>query len=388
MRILQVTSAYYPELQFGGPPRKIHRLSRGLAQREYKINVVTYDSNNRAAGGCKSIDAVHVQYIRWFGKNNWQIPLDAGELIESIRSADLIHCYGLYNLLCPMAAFLAKRTGRPFVLEPLGMYVPRSGRERLKRLYHRVFTSWMCRHAAKVIATSSTERAELRTLVNDDRLALRRNGIDVNAFRNLPSGAAFRADLGIAEGENLILYIGRISPIKNLIPFVEAFHEAGLKHSHLVLVGPMLEPDYADKLQARIHALELEDRVLLAGPLYGEEKLAALAAADLFVLPSLSESYGNAAGEAVAARVPVLLTNTCGIAEIIHGRAGLSVPLHKSALTDGLRTMLHDAGRRQELTNRRADVITELSWEKPLQQTEKLYQQILRPLSEHPSQTK
>ena len=67
------------------------------------------------------------------------------------------------------------------------------------------------------------------------------------------------------------------------------------------------------------------------------DQKAALALADLLVLPSLNESFGNSAAEAVAAGVPVLLTDTCGIASMIHRRAGLAVPLGVEALAEGLR---------------------------------------------------
>ena len=92
-----------------------------------------------------------------------------------------------------------------------------------------------------------------------------------------------------------------------------------------------------------IESLHLQESVRLIGPIYDQDKLAALAATDLFVLPSLSESFGNAAAEAVAAGVPVLLTDTCGIAPMIHERAGLAVPLGMASLAAGLRTMMNDA---------------------------------------------
>jgi glycosyltransferase involved in cell wall biosynthesis len=110
--------------------------------------------------------------------------------------------------------------------------------------------------------------------------------------------------------------------------------------------------------------------------LFDEDKLAALAAADLFVLPSVYESYGNAAAEAVAANVPVLLTEGCGIAPQIHKRAGLAVAPEESALAEGMRIFLQDVYRRDSLTANRAAVIEDLSWAQPLQQTEELYRTI------------
>ncbi len=106
-----------------------------------------------------------------------------------------------------------------------------------------------------------------------------------------------------------------------------AFAQANLPKARLVLVGPAEEGQYEARLRSLITGRAIAGRVLMPGPLYDDEQRAALASADLFVLPSLNESFGNAAAEAVAAGVPVLLTDTCGIAPLIHQRAGLAVPL-------------------------------------------------------------
>ena len=386
MRILQVTGTYYPELKFGGPPQKIHALSCQLVKRGHQVQVATFNSERPYAKGLEQIDGVGVQYLPWIGKRTWQFPADLSTLLDAVSQADVVHCYGLYNLLCPIAALIAKRQKRPYLLEPLGMYVPRARKMRLKSIYHRLFTGWMARGATKLIATSPAEAKELSSLVDNDHLVLRRNGIDLALFQRLPSGSDFRSAYNIGD-KRIILYIGRISPIKNLEQLITAFHRAALKNTVLVLVGPMLEADYAAEVRARIADLNLGDNVRLVGPLYNHQKLAALAAADLFVLPSLYESYGNVAAEAVAAGVPVLLTEVCGIAPLIHGRAGLSVPLQTDALADGLHMMIDDSEQRAAWTGKRADVLAELSWEKPLEQLELLYRSVTEDPSLHSHHT-
>lgn len=377
MRVLQISATYYPELKFGGPPQKIHALSQGLVRHGYDVQVITIHSNSRKARKDEIIDGIDVHYSSWFGSGSWQLPLSWNKLLRDIKRADIIHCYGLYNLLCPAAAFLSKQAARPYILEPLGMYVPRTGNLRAKFLYHQLFTSRMFKEAAAVIATSSAEAKELSGLVDDEKLILRRNGIDLELFNRLPSGANFRAAHDIGNDERVVLYIGRISPIKNLEQLVLAFRDAALERARLMLIGPMLEPEYAARLRSMIAELDLTSRVQLTGALYDQEKLAALSAADLFILPSLYESYGNAAAEAVAARVPALLTESCGIAPIIHERAGLAVPQSVEGLANGLRIMLDDAGQRARLTSQQSEVRSELSWEEPLEQTIKLYERLV-----------
>jgi glycosyltransferase involved in cell wall biosynthesis len=377
MNILQVTNTYYPEMQFGGPPLKIHALSKGLIQRGHRVCVLTFDSKRTTAREQRMLDGVKVQYLPWIGFGLRQWPTKRFLMARAILEADIVHCYGLYNLLCPAAIALAHKRKRPVLIEPLGMYRPRARNQFAKRLYHRWFTRRMFQRAACVVTTSPAEHDELKVAVGSTKLVLRRNGIDVEAFRELPSEDGFRSKFNLSSGDRVILYLGRISPIKNLEELVRAFARAALANCKLVLAGPESEPNYAAKLRDTIHSLELEGKVIWAGPLFDEDKLSALAAAELLVLPSLSESFGNAAAEAVAAGLPVLLTDTCGIAPMIHGRAGMAVPLGEASLARGLQVMMNDAGQRATLTRQREEVIKELSWEEPLNQTEKLYEEIL-----------
>ena len=86
----------------------------------------------------------------------------------------------------------------------------------------------------------------------------------------------------------------------------------------------------------------MESRVIFTGALYDEEKKAAFADADLFVLPSRYENFANAPAEAMACGVPVIITDACGIRSLVEGQAGLVIPPEKQALTDALRKMLGD----------------------------------------------
>lgn len=373
MRVLQVTTTYLPELKFGGPPQKIHALNCGLKARDHEVGVLTFCSERASGHGTEIIDGIQVEYLPWIGNGMRQIPIDLRALAAAVRRAEVIHCYGLYNLLCPIVALFAVLYRRPYLIEPLGMYIPRTGNVRAKWIYHRLFTGWMMKYAARIIATSEAESNELSPYADKRKIVIRRNGIEPSHFEKLPDGSLFRAKHDIGDQQRLILFLGRISPIKNLEQLISAFKIADLKNARMVLVGPMLEQEYAHRLQAHIAELQLTQQVSLLGPLYEKEKLAAFAAADLFVLPSLNESFGIAVAEAVAAGIPVLLTDTCGTAPLIHGRAGLAVPVGVQDLALGLRVMLDDAEYCREMTRQRADVLKELTWEEPLEKTVTMY---------------
>ncbi|MBI5800776.1 MAG: glycosyltransferase [Verrucomicrobia bacterium] len=375
MRVLKATGVYFPELKFGGPPLKIHALAQGLRQHGHEVSVLTFFSEDSARSASTHYDGVHVQYLPWRGSGLRQWPTDRRLITQAVAAADVVHIYGLYNSLTPLAARAAAQAGKPCVLEPLGGYLPRGRNLWAKRLYHHAFTHRIARQAQFVIATSPQEFKELEPLGQPPKLVLRRNGIDVESFANLPDADIFRRKLGIPADRRVVLFLGRLSPVKNLEQFLEAFARVRPADTTLALVGPA-EPDYETRLRAVAQRLGITGDIAFAGALYDEEKLSALAAADLFVMPSLIESYGNAVAEAVAAGLPVLLTDTCGIAPAIHERAGLAVPLGVETLANGLRTML-DPVERARLTSRRNEVMSQLSWAEPLRQMDEIYRSLV-----------
>ncbi len=384
MRILQVTLSYYPESQFGGQPEKIRALTKGLRERNHEVKVVTTHSD-RAFTHQRDIEGIEVQYLSWCGRGTYRILRSVRPLRRLVQWADVVHCYGLYNLLCPLAALWAYQMARPCIIEPLGMYAPKINSIRAKRLYHRIFTTSMVKQAARVVATSAIEIEELQTLEIGKRLVLRRDGVDIREFaalRNetlrLPLRESFRDRHGIGADDQLLLYIGRISPIKNLETLVLAFEKSALKNTKLILAGPMLEENYAKKLRLLIQSQGLSKHVILLGPVYEAEKIEALAAADGFVLPSHFESFGIAAAEAVASGLPVLLTKNCGIAALVHGRAGLAVTADVVGLEMGLCDLFGNSVRCLEITQQ-SEVIKELSWEQPTDTMEQIYREIIQP---------
>ena len=345
------------------------------------MSVLTFFSEDPSRAEATRYDGVHVQYLPWVGRGLRQWPTDRRLITQAVAAADVVHIYGLYNSLTPLAARAAAQAGKPCVLEPLGGYLPRGRNQWVKRLYHRAFTHRIARQARVVIATSPQEFKELEPLGMPPKLVLRRNGIDVETFAKLPSADIFRSKLGIPADRRVVLFLGRLSPVKNLEQFLEAFAQVRPANTTLALVGPA-EPDYDTRLRALAQRLGITGDVAFVGALYDEEKLSALAAADLFVMPSLIESYGNAVAEAVAAGLPVLLTDTCGIAPALHERAGLAVPLGVEPLAHGLRTML-DPVERVRWTSRRAEVVAQLSWAEPLRQMDEIYRSLASASDKH-----
>jgi glycosyltransferase involved in cell wall biosynthesis len=120
----------------------------------------------------------------------------------------------------------------------------------------------------------------------------------------------------------------------------------------------------------------MAERVHFCGALDGEAKWTAYRDADIFVLPSQNENFGNTAAEAVAAGTPVIVTEQCGIAPLLENVAGLVVAHEERALRQGLQRLLEDAGLYGELQSGCEKVSARLGWDEPVEEMEMIYSRL------------
>lgn len=171
----------------------------------------------------------------------------------------------------------------------------------------------------------------------------------------------------------MILFLSRLLPRKGADILIEAFARACPESGWLVIAGPEGEPGYRGYLEKRAKNSGVGSRVLFTGPLYDEEKKAAMADADLFVLPSRYENFANAAAEAIACGVPVIITKTCGIRSLVEGQAGLVIVPETEALAQALRKLLDDKSLYARLKQGCSRIVERLSWDRLTEQMERYY---------------
>ena len=122
----------------------------------------------------------------------------------------------------------------------------------------------------------------------------------------------FRRLLGISDQSALILFVGRISRIKNLVSLVEAFSLLPSEGAHLALVGPHEDAEYAEELRRAVCTHSIDRRFHMPGAIFGAGKDEAIIDATVCVLPSLSENFGHFAWEASGAGKVVVIGDNCG----------------------------------------------------------------------------
>jgi glycosyltransferase involved in cell wall biosynthesis len=392
MRILNVTETYAPFFEFGGPPVKVRALSEGLARRGHQVTVLTADwglekrlqtqeekitAERFPFGWRRNVNGVQAIYVpTWlrYRSVSWN-PAVKRYCRARLQNFDVVHIFGLYDLLGPAVAAASRKRRLPYVLEPIGMFVPIVRNLWLKRMYHAVWGRRLLEGASAVIATSHQEAEELvGGGLPPARVVQRRNGVEVPA--SWPERGMFRRAQGVSLEAKLVLFLGRLSAKKSPDLLLRAFAELSARTMGIPMMLVFAGPDEGGveaKLGQMATQLGVRSKVQFAGPVFGETKWAAYRDADVFVLPSRNENFGNTAAEAVAAGTPVIVTDQCGIAPLLRDEAGLVVRYDTAALSGALRRVLSEADLHARLVAGCAAVTSRLGWEEPVRDMEGLY---------------
>ena len=289
----------------------------------------------------------------------------------------MVHIFGLYDLLGPAVAKACQRLNLPYVVEPIGMFVPIVRNVRLKRLYHFLSGREMLAGAARVIATSGQEITELAGGgIPRDKIILRRNG--VMRPEKLPERGKFREFARIPGEDLVVLFLGRLSEKKSPDLLLKAFSKMPSKVAaravHLVFAGPD-EQGMETRLKEMARELRMQDRVRFLGAVFGEEKWMAYRDADVFVLPSQNENFGNTAAEAAAVGTPVIVTENCGVAPLL-AEGGRVIPHEERALVKALEELLQNETLRERLGREAVKAAAKIGWEEPVREAEELYRKL------------
>jgi len=354
LRVLHVIPSIGPAR--GGPSTVIRTMARGQVESGLEVHVATTDDNGPdrlpTPGGAPLKEEGVFYWIfprqTRFYTISW--PLTRW-LMRRVAEFDVIHIHALFSFASVMAAICAQYRGIPYIVRPLGVlnrWGMHKRRRWLKGLSFRLIEARILRKAAGVQFTSEQEALEARQLGFDHSPLIVPNPVDLPDSRTKRGG--FRAAHPHLAGGAVVLFLSRLDPKKGLDLLLAAFARVREEHpdATLVLAGDG-DPTFVATLQQDSERLGLQASILWTGFLQGDEKLAVLADADVFVLPSYSENFGVAVVEAMAAGLPVIVSDQVGIhREISANGAGLVVRCSERELAEALDRMIKEPALRAE----------------------------------------
>ena len=364
--------------QASGVARIVCDLANALARRNAPVDVYTAQCNGRDVAR-EMLLAPNRLFV---APGAWMFRLSRSpELKRMLETAmpdiDLVHNHSIWMLPNSYATRSALRHNKPVIYTAHGTLEPWSlARSRWKKRLARLWFQDRDLHQADCIHVNTYNELEgIRRFGLKQPAAVIPNGVDLAAIDAPISGPTFDEMFPQVGGRKICLFLSRLHAKKGLVPLLHAWARiAGdFKDWLLVLAGP--DDGGRNEALQLIDALGLQKSVLLTGPLFQDAKRAALAAADVFVLPSFSEGFSMAVLEAMAARLPVLLTPGCNFDAADKADAGIMVNPEPAAVADGLTALLAlSDGKRREMGQRGRDLVERsYTWDIVAGQMQALY---------------
>lgn len=303
---------------------------------------------------------------------------------------DLIHSH--YWLSGLAALELRQGWGRPIIqmfhtLAAMKNRVARSPEERATP-FRFDSEARLMREVDRIVAATQAELAQMQWLYHADtsKVVVIPPGVDTGRFYPIPADEA-KEFIGISPADRLILFVGRIEPLKGIDTLLEAFsilNQESVLHSHrlcLAVIGG--EPDVTQeqmtaemtRLRSLSASLGLADLVTFLGRRDQDSLPYYYSASEAVVVPSHYESFGLVALEAMACGRPVVASETGGLAYLVRdGETGFHIPAGDAAsLAERLRELLEDSELRERLGRQAAEYARGFAWPLAVHQILDLY---------------
>ncbi|MFQ1970830.1 glycosyltransferase [Aeromonas veronii] len=327
MNILLVTPYFYPAVNYGGPIfSTLHAYSELSKLNNFNIYVSTTNANCDKKLDIESnvwindIAGLNVKYYNETILNYFSLSLFLN-LWRDILRADVVHVQPIFNLSTIFSLLYSLLLRKPVLLSPrgsLGEWCLLQG-SRLKRIWLNLLIKPLTR-SIMWHATSKQEENEILNLFPKASVTIIPNGVDFSKYlkSNTLTKAYFLKHYANFDGDadKIIVSMGRVHKKKGFDILIDSFTKVLIKFplAKLLIAGED-EGELAILLE-KVNSLKLSESVFFIGSVSGQEKIDFLANADLFVLSSHNENFGNVYVESLAAGTPIVASKNTPWSEV------------------------------------------------------------------------
>ena len=396
MKILHVIPSFAPAWRYGGPISAAYGMTRALVKRGHKVTVFTTNID-----GAGVLDVPIAKPVDVDGVETWYFPVEwprwyyysselGRQLINHVADFDVVHIHSLFLWPTTAAARACRNAGVRYVSRPAGMLQAdhlsasyfsnaRSLTSRLKKqLYLKTVGKSDINGAAGLHFTSQSELDSSTPEKYSPRKFVAPIGVDIPSVDNILSSDSALKRESIHRDKQMILFLSRLDPVKGLDVLADAMQRLSSRDDWVLVVAGEGTSNYRHSLEEDFVQRGLAGRVEFKGMVIGENKWETLSSADIFVLPSYQDSFGVAAVEAMAAGLPVVVSDRVGVNDVITSNdAGFVVPLEADALAASIGTLLDDKQLQSRMgQNGRILAKRRFSWDAVIGQTLGMYQEL------------
>lgn len=326
IRVLHVIPYFSP--MYGGPFVVLNQMVDALVSHGITVDVATTTANGKfelieAVGKPVEISGARFFYFPRHFLKSWMFSWSLRQwLYSNVRNYDVVHIHNIFAYPSLPACSAARFFKKPYIITPHGMLGAWCLRQKSwKKIpyYHILEKTNLC-EASAIHVTSSFEERAVHAL-----------GFSEKTFVIPLSVPSFYSDsISRQSNKNLsLLFMSRIDPVKGLPVLLHALSILICRGFNILLTvagaGPL---NYLSEIRSIVSKLGIVEYVKFVGFVSDQDKSSIFAASDLFVLPSYHENFSIATAEAMAAGLPVIVSDQVGLAsDIQKANAGLIVPV-------------------------------------------------------------
>lgn len=338
LEILHITPSYKPAWIYGGPTVSVSLLAEWQAKSGEHVDVLTTTANGKSdfapSTGGDLTDGVTVYRFSRLTKNHTHLSfgLLAFVLFKSANYS-VIHLHSWWNLVTILSAFILRIQGKSFILSPRGMFSSYTIQSPVRKWIHFNLTPFLLKMAG-FHATSESEASEIRAILPNSNLVILPNYVpfpDTGKTEKVKRGQTFR-----------FLFYSRLHDKKGLELTFKCLSELNNTNWTFTIAGDG-EPGFIDHLKTVANTYEITEKISWAGFVEKEKKAALFSNADLFILLSKNENFGNAVIESLSYGVPVLISDQVGAGEWVkRNNWGWVLPLDQKSIILKLNEIMED----------------------------------------------
>lgn len=385
MKILQIVPSI--SLVYGGPSQMVLGLSAALAQLGQEVTIITTDSNGDTGqapldvplGVPVSQNGYQIYYFPCSPFRRYKFSLDLFSwLANRAKDYDIAHIHALFSPVSSISAFIARYRQLPYILRPLGTLDPADLQK--KRQLKQIYANFLEKtNLAAAAAVHFTSQQECQTA---ERFNIKTKDIVIPLGVDFFNPQALSVGFDLPQNKPIILYMSRLDPKKGLdllLPSLERLLEKGLDFHFVLAGGNPQDREYENRIKNQIERSILGKNTTITGFVTGEVKNSLLARADLFVLPSYYENFGIAVAEAMAAGIPVVISDRVDLhPAVAAAAAGWVTACQLEDLTNTLATAITNPEIRQQRGKNAKDLVfNQYSWSAIADQLLTVYQNLV-----------
>ena len=389
MNILHVVPSFVPCLAAGGVVNASYQIAKKQVELGHNVTVYTTDTcinrlkfeNNYNVNQ----DGICVYYFKNISnsvKNKFTIDTPRGlkkHLKENIKNFDIIHIHEHRHSLAILTHKYAMKYNIPYIIQSHGSVLPFFQKQSIKNIFDRLWGFNILHDASKAFALTPIERNQyLKMGIKKENIEIVPLGINLEEYNHLPKKNNFKKKYDIND-EKLLIFIGRLNKIKGLDLLIKAFNDF-LKNTNLKVKLAIIGPDngFEGNIRKLIKEYNLEENIILTGPLYKKDKLEALVDCDAFIMPSQYESFTTSGLEAMATSKPLILTECNHISTWVNNNCGLSCKYDIKSLSNAMNKLLNNKKLMETYgENGRKLIEKEYNWDNIVSKIIKIYGNII-----------